>query len=203
MSMKTIPHLRIKGRTFLKRAHPRGELVDFVERLSSEHEMLYVSDEDGVERNKPQLDLAREICDEIPTMYEAGVRFAPNVIDVIIAGAEKAVVGTATLADLDELRGAFKLSENIILKADYRDGILGSDPLIGGRAFLDLSRDVLDIGIDEMVVPRALAEEASRAKKELGFTLGVFAPLADKSRMADLGFDYVVTEDLGSMGGDE
>lgn len=176
---------------------------DLLEKLSSEHEMVYVSDEDGIERNKPQLDLARGICDEIPTIYEAGVRFGQNIIDVIITGAEKAVVGTATLADLDELRGAFKLSENIILKADYRDGILGSDPLIGGRAFLDLSRDVLDIGIGEILVPHALAKEASRAKKELGFTLGVFAPLAEASRMADLGIDYVVTEDIGSMGGDE
>ncbi|MGD9963194.1 MAG: hypothetical protein AB7S97_04770 [Thermoplasmata archaeon] len=201
--MKTIPHLRLRGRTLLRRAYARGELDDLLEKLSSEHEMVYVSDEDGIERNKPQLDLARGICDEIPTIYEAGVRFGQNIIDVIITGAEKAVVGTATLADLDELRGAFKLSENIILKADYRDGILGSDPLIGGRAFLDLSRDVLDIGIGEILVPHALAKEASRAKKELGFTLGVFAPLAEASRMADLGIDYVVTEDIGSMGGDE
>ena len=201
--MKTVPHLRLRGKTLLRRAYAPGELDDLLESLSSKHEMIYVSDEDGIERNKPQLDLARGICDEIPTMYEAGVRFAPNVIDVIIAGAEKAVIGTATLADLEELRGAFKLSENIILKADYRDGILGSDPLIGGRAFLDLSRDVLDIGIGEMVVPRELAQEAARAKKELGFTLGVFAPLAEESRMADLGVDYVVTEDIGRMGGDE
>jgi len=201
--MKTIPHLRLKGRTIVRRAYPRGEWDALIERISTEHGMLYVSDEDGIEKNKPQLDLVREICDEVPVIYEAGVRFAPNVIDAIVAGAEKVAVGTSTLADLDELRGAFKLSENIILKADYRDGIIGSDPLIGGRAFLDLSRDVLEIGIAEMVVPRALAHEAARAKKELGFTLGVFAPLAEESRMADLGIDYVVTEDIGSKGGDE
>ena len=201
--MKAIPHLRLKGRTMFRRAYPRGEWDALIERLSTEHELLYLSDEDGIERNKPQLDLAREICDEVPVVYEAGVRFAPNVIDAIIAGAEKVSVGTATLADLDELRGAFKLSENIILKADYRDGILGSDASLGGRAFIDLSRDALDIGVGEMVVPRALATEASRAKEELGFTLGVFAPKAEESRMADLGFDYIVTEDLGSIDSDE
>ena len=201
--MRTIPLLSLKGRNFFRRAYPREKLDDIIARISADHEMLYVSDEDGIERNKPQLDIAREICDEMPMMYEAGIRFGQNVIDVIIAGAEKAVVGTATLASLDELRGAFKLSENIILKADYRDGILGSDPLIGGRAFLDLSRDVLDIGIQEIVVPRVLAEEASRVKKDLGFTLGVFAPLAEESRMADLGIDYIITEDLGSIDGDE
>ena len=201
--MKTIPHLSLRGRTFLRRAYPQTELDDLLSQISSKYETLYVSDEDGIEKNKPQLDLARQVCDEIPTMYEAGVRYGHNVIDVIITGAEKAVVGTATLTNLDELRGAFKLSENIILKADYRDGILGSDPSIGGRAFFDLSRDVLDIGINEMIVPRVLAEEASKAKGELGFTLGVFASLADASRMADLGFDYIVTEDLGSIDRDE
>ena len=201
--MRVIPHLSLRGRTLLRRAYPRTEWEELLSRISSRHEMLYVTDEDGVERNKPQLDLAREICDEIPTMYEAGVRFGQNVIDVIIAGAEKAVVGTAPLASLVELRGAFKLSENIILKADYRDGILGSDASLGGRAFIDLSRDALDIGVGEMVVPRALATEASRAKEELGFTLGVFAPKAEESRMADLGFDYIVTEDLGSIDSDE
>ncbi|MEW5748441.1 MAG: HisA/HisF-related TIM barrel protein [Candidatus Thermoplasmatota archaeon] len=201
--MRIIPHLSLRGRTVLRRAYPRAEWEELISRISAENEMLYVSDEDGIERNKPQLDLAREICDEVPTMYEAGVRHGQNVIDVIIAGAEKAVVGTATLADLDELRTAFKLSENIILKADYRDGILGSDPSLGGRAFLDLSRDVLDIGIGEMVVPLPLASEAARAKEEHGFVLGVFAPKAEQSRMADLGFDYMVTEDLGSIDDDE
>ncbi len=201
--MRIIPHLSLRGRTVLRRAYPRAEWEELISRISAENEMLYVSDMDGIERNKPQLDLAREICDEVPTMYEAGVRHGQNVIDVIIAGAEKAVVGTATLADLDELRLAFKLSENIILKADYRDGILGSDPSLGGRAFLDLSRDVLDIGIGEMVVPLPLAAEAARAKEEHGFVLGVFAPKAEQSRMADLGFDYMVTEDLGSNDDDE
>lgn len=177
--------------------------MEMVSKMTSDEGMLYVADEDGITRNRPQLDLAREICDEVPTMYEAGVRYGQNIIDVIIAGAEKAVVGTATLADLEELRGAFKLSENIILKADYRDGILGSDPSIGGRAFLDLARDVLDIGITEMVVPRELAAAASDAKERLGLTFGVFAPVAEKSRMADLGADYVVTEEMGSTGGDE
>lgn len=201
--MKTVPYLSLKGRTIFKRSYPRDELAELVSRMVVDEGMLYVADEDGILRNKPQLDLAREICDEVPTMYEAGVRFGQNVIDVIIAGAEKAVVGTATLADLEELRGAFKLSENIILKADYRDGILGSDPSIGGRAFLDLARDVLDIGITELVVPRELAVEASDAKKRLGFTLGVFAPVTEKSRMEALGADYIVAEERGSTGGDE
>jgi uncharacterized protein related to proFAR isomerase len=183
----------------LRKAYPKGALEAIVSKAADDNEALYLSDEDGIARNKPQLDLARRVCDEIPTIYEAGVRYGQNVIDVIIAGADRAVLGTGTLTDLDELRVAFKLSENITLKADYRDGILASGSSRGGRAFLALARDVLDTGVSDIIVPFEVAKEASQAKKELGFTLGVFAPVAEKSRMADLGVDYIVTEDLGSM----
>ncbi len=37
-------------------------------------------------------------------MYEGGVRFGQNVIDMLITGAEKAVVGTATIVSLDDLQ---------------------------------------------------------------------------------------------------
>jgi uncharacterized protein related to proFAR isomerase len=203
LSMKIIPHLSLRGRSVLRKAYTRDELEEIVSKIADKNEALYLSDEDGILRNKPQLDLARRICDEIPTMYEAGVRFGQNVIDVLVTGAERAVLGTSSLTDLDELRVAFKLSENITLKADYRDGILASGPSYGGRAFLALSRDVVDLGVSDIIVPKEAAGEASLAKKELGFTLGVFAPVAEKSRMAELGVDYMITQDIGSVGGDE
>jgi len=170
---------------------------------SDTFERLYVADEDGIAKNKPQLDVVQELCDEIPTMYEGGVRFANNVIDMLITGAEKAVVGTATLASLDELGGAFKLSENITLKVDYRDGIVSFDPAIAGRAFLDLSRDARRIGVSDIIVPMKLVEEAVAAKRELGFTLGVFASVSERTNMEALGVDYIVSEDFGSMVSDE
>lgn len=171
--------------------------------LADRFEKLYIADDDGISRNKPQLDVVQELCDEIPTLYEGGVRYASNVIDMLITGAEKAVVGTATLASLEDLRGAFKLSENITLKVDYRDGIVSFDPAIAGRAFLDLSRDARSIGVSDMIVPKELAEDAAAAKSELGFTLGVFASVSERAKMEALGADYIVSEDFGSMVTDE
>jgi uncharacterized protein related to proFAR isomerase len=168
-------------------------------KLADKFEKLYVADEDGISKNKPQLDVVQELCDEIPTLYEGGVRFANNVIDMLITGAEKAVVGTANLVSLEELRGAFKLSENITLKVDFRDGIVSFDPSVAGRAFLDLSREVRSIGVSDIVVPINLADEAAAAKRELGFTLGVFAPVSERARMEALGVDYIVSEDFGSL----
>lgn len=176
---------------------------EFASKLSDEYELAYLADDDGIARNKPQLDIAQEFCDEIPTLYEGGVRFSQNVIDMLIAGAESAVIGTSTLVSLEELRGAFKLSENITFKVDFRDGIVSFDPQIAGRAFLDISRDVMEIGISRIIVPGSLAEEASRAKRELAFDLGVFAPVSERRRMEALGVDYIVSEDFGSLVGDE
>jgi uncharacterized protein related to proFAR isomerase len=201
--MFVVPYVNLKSRTFTKRAYARGEMSEFASKLSDNFKKLYVADEDGIMKNKPQLDVVREISEEIPTLYEGGVRFTNNVIDMLITGAEKAVIGTATLASLDDLRGAFKLSDNITFKVDYRDGIVSFDPAIAGRALLDLSRDVRAVGITDFIVPTSLAKEAVAAKRELGFSLGVFASVSESSSLETLGADYIVSEDFGRLVGNE
>jgi phosphoribosylformimino-5-aminoimidazole carboxamide ribonucleotide (ProFAR) isomerase len=201
--MKIVPYIRLKGRTLLRPAYAKGELSALGSKLSDKFKSVYVADIDGLDRNKPQLDVVQELCDEIPTLYEGGVRFGLNVIDMLVTGAEKAVIGTATLTSLEELRGAFKLSDNIILKVDFRDGIVSFDPQIAGRDFLALAREVREIGVDNLVVPADLASDAARSKEELRFTLGVFAPASERSRYESLGVDYIVSEDFGRLDGDE
>jgi len=201
--MKAIPYIILKGRTLTRRSHPRGEMSELASTLADHFESIYVADEDGIFRNKPQLDVAREMCDEISTTYEAGVRFGQNVIDVFVAGADRAVVGSSTLMSLDELRRAFKLSEDITFKVDFRDGIVGFDENIAGRAFLDLARDVTGIGVTDFVVPGNLAREAAAAKSKLGFSLGVLAPAADRRSLESIGVDYIVCEDYGRLMDDE
>jgi len=201
--MKIIPFIRLKGRTLLKPAYAKGELSKLGLRLSDKFESVYVADIDGLEKNRPQLDIVQELCDEIPTLYEGGMRFGSNVIDLLITGAEKAVIGTATLVSLEELRGAFKLSDNIILKVDFRDGIVSFDPNIAGRDLLALAREARAIGVDNMIVPSDLASKAIAVKKDLRFTLGVFAPASERSRYESLGVDYIISEDFGRLDGDE
>lgn len=201
--MIIVPYLKLQGRSLLRRSYAPGELSELASKLSDDFERVYVADEDGISRNKPQLDVVQELCDEIPTWYEGGARFGANVIDLLITGAERAVIGTETLAAFDELRKAFMLSENITLKVDYRDGIVSFDPNVAGRAFLDLSRDVSGVGVNDIVVPKLLAEEAATAKRELGFSLGVFASVDERLRLEALGVDYVVAEDYGRLVEDE
>jgi len=214
--MIAVPYIQIKRRTLTRydvvgltsskgdgRALTRGEISELVSKASDKVERLYLADWDGIERNKPQLGVAQDICETLPTFYEGGVRFANNVIDMLITGADKCVVGSATLASFDDIRGAFKLSENITFKVDYRDGIVSFDPAIAGRALLDLSRDVREVGITDLFVPSSLAREAAAAKQELGFSIGVFASVTERSSLESLGVDYIVAEDYGRLEGHE
>lgn len=208
--MIAVPYVEIRRRSLTRydirglfgndtktRALTRAEIAEAASKASDGIEKLYLADMDGIERNKPQLGVVQDICETIPTFYEGGVRLANNVIDMLITGAEKCVVGTATLANLSELRGAFKLSENITLKVDYRDGIVSFDEDIAGRPFLSLAQEVSGFGITEMFVPDKLAREGAEAKSRLGISLGVFAPLSEQSRLEQLGVDYVVSGYLG------
>jgi phosphoribosylformimino-5-aminoimidazole carboxamide ribonucleotide (ProFAR) isomerase len=201
--MKVVPYIELQGRTLLRPAYAKGELSALASKLSDKFEKAYVADLEGLNKNKPQLDIVQEFCDEVPTLYEGGMRYGSNVIDLLITGAERAVVGTATLVSLEDLRGAFKFSENITFKVDFRDGIVSFDPQIAGRAFLPLATDVRAIGIDDIIVPKELASEAVEAKKELGFSLGVFAPASDRARYEPLGVDYIVSEDYGRLVGND
>ncbi len=197
--MIVVPYLELERRTFTRRAYAPDEMTEFASKLSEKFEKVYLADLDGISKNRPQLDVAREVCEEISTMYEGGVRVSANVIDMLITGAERCVIGTATLRSLDDVRGAFKLSENITFKVDFRDGIVSFDPHIAGRAFLDLATEVRGIGVSDFVVPKQLASQAASAKRALGFSLGVVAPVKDRADMERLGADYIVSEDYGGL----
>jgi phosphoribosylformimino-5-aminoimidazole carboxamide ribonucleotide (ProFAR) isomerase len=201
--MKIVPYVSIETRSPLQRNPLRSTAFRTASSLSPKHDKLYLADFDGIFKNKPQLDIAQRICDELPTLYEGGIRYSNNVIDMLITGAERAVVGTSTLLDFSELKGAFKLSENITFKVDFRDGIVSFDPDVAGRAISDLFRDVAEVGVADVVVPVALVDEANKARLEHGFTLGVIAPASERTRLEKLGVDYMVTEDYGSLMPDE
>jgi phosphoribosylformimino-5-aminoimidazole carboxamide ribonucleotide (ProFAR) isomerase len=201
--MKTVPYIELRGRSSLRPSYAKEELSELGSKLSDKFERAFVADMDGVKKNRPQLDVVQAFCDELPTLYEGGVRYGSNVIDMLITGAERAVIGTATIVSLEELRGAFKFSENITFKVDFGDGIVSFDPQIAGRALLSLATEVREIGIDDIIVPAELASEAAEAKKQLGFSLGVMAPASESARYERLGADYLVSRDFGRLDGNE
>ncbi|MDI6917183.1 MAG: HisA/HisF-related TIM barrel protein [Thermoplasmatales archaeon] len=90
-----------------------GNAVKTVE--SSKYETFYVIDINGLIKNRPQINLIQEMSKEKNLWVESGVRFAEDMVDVLMAGAEYAVLNSV-LVNLDELKKICALSQNIMLK---------------------------------------------------------------------------------------
>lgn len=73
----------------------------------------------------PHLDLLRKV-EKLAVWVDSGIRFSENVMDVLVAGGGKAVVGSKTLHSFSELEKALKLTENVIFQIDYCNRILGN-----------------------------------------------------------------------------
>jgi|GEM_PF-1993298 len=95
-----------------------GNAVKTVE--SSKYETFYVIDVNGLLKNKPQINLIQDMSKGKNLWVESGVRLAEDAIDVLMAGAEYAVLNTM-LVDLDELKKICGLSQNIMLHVECKN----------------------------------------------------------------------------------
>ncbi len=87
---------------------------------SSGYDTFYVIDINGLIKNKPQINIIQEMSKEKNLWVESGARFAEDMIDVLMAGAEYAVLNTMLL-DLDELKKICVLSQNIMLHIEFKN----------------------------------------------------------------------------------
>ena len=106
-------------------AHPKEggsfDLFEVADRLMAEHGRLYVVDLDGIDRDQPQLDYLQEIAPGGEIWVDAGVRNADQAIDVLVAGAQRAILSTAFLESERELRRAWRLSSDLVFEIEVRD----------------------------------------------------------------------------------
>jgi hypothetical protein len=103
---------------------PGGEPYDpfdVVDRLSEDYPLLYVVDLDGIERGEVQLDYLQELSRDVGLWVDAGVRHADQAIDVLVAGARRAVLSTASLAGPKELKRAWRLSTEFVFEVEFTD----------------------------------------------------------------------------------
>jgi uncharacterized protein related to proFAR isomerase len=99
----------------------RPDLFDLTDYLSDRFRRLYVVDLDGIERDRPQLDYLQELTRDTDVWVDGGVRSADAVIDVLVAGARRAVVSTGYLPGPDQLARAWKFSPEIVLELEIDD----------------------------------------------------------------------------------
>ena len=130
-----------------------GELniKDLISQLKGRFEKLLFTDINGINRDKPQLNIIRSSSSEMELWVDAGSRYGDGVIDILVAGAHKVVLATKTLRNLDELDNAANLSENIILGIDYDEGIVSPKNDVQEMSPLNLTKIAKNAGLSEII----------------------------------------------------
>lgn len=176
-----LPRLVIRGGAALswEGVVPWREVVEPLDRALQDFGRVLVWDLGGIERNRPSLELLKRFEGE-SLWVDAGIRFADSVIDVLVAGAERVVVGTKTLRRSSELDEARELTENIVPLLDFVRGRLWAPGDIRDVPPADLLRRWREAGLGTALVleetgdfPRSLLGEAPDG-------LSVFAGLVPK-----------------------
>ncbi|UCF07832.1 MAG: hypothetical protein JSW28_09355 [Thermoplasmata archaeon] len=127
------------------------DLDDLIEELKGKYDSVYITDINGVVRDKPQLESIKDISSEIKVWVDAGSRYGEGAIDILIAGAEFVVLSTKTLRNIEELENACELSENIAFGIDYDDGIVSPDKDIRNMSIGNVVTEARSIGITRAI----------------------------------------------------
>lgn len=171
-----IPLLLLRGRPALRREYSKKELSDLSKRLRDlNFSKLYILDFDGIDRNKPQLDIVQSLCNDFSISYDAGPRKGANVIDMVIAGADTVYMGTYRMASLDEIEVALSLTEGVGLKIDWNGKMLGMGKDIDGTSLPNVVKRAINYGIKDIVAPVEIADNVRNAIGDSGAILRAIA----------------------------
>lgn len=126
---------------------------DVVDRLARDYSLLYVVDLDGIEHGEPQLDYLQELSRDITLWVDSGVRTADQAIDILVAGARRAVLSTAYLHGPRQLKRAWRLSTEIVFEMEFESNrLVLADPNWGTDDAFEVARAVRESGPDHIVV---------------------------------------------------
>lgn len=135
---------------------PDGEPVDVfdaVDHLLALYHRIYVVDVEGVHYQRPQFEYLQELTRGQEMWVDAGCRDADQMMDVLVAGATKAVISTATLADAREISRSLKLSSQVVLDVFSEEGkIVSNDPGLRGASVEELVGAARERGIREVIL---------------------------------------------------
>ncbi len=104
---------------------PKGLAVDpfdVLDRIRADFRRVYLVDLDGIERNDAQLAYVQEFSRDVDLWVDSGVPTADAAIDVLVAGAEKAVLTSASLTAPVELKRAWRLSTDWVFEVEIAGG---------------------------------------------------------------------------------
>jgi len=115
------------------------------------YDKIYFLDLDGIEFNKPQTDIIRKASTTKEVWADIGARDAEGITDAFIAGADKAVLSTKTVASFEEIERSIELSEDLILCVDYKDYLISPSKDIKDMGIRDLTNSCVEKGIEKVI----------------------------------------------------
>jgi len=188
-----IPLLLLRGRTLLFKEYSKRALSEFSKDLRRRNfERIYIMDLDGLERNRPQLDIVQRLSDDFGILYEGGPRRGANIVDFIMAGAEVAYMNSASLESFDELEIALSYTENVGFKVDWDHGIIGEP--FKDRALRDVVQDCAKLGIRDFVVPVEVISQLGSIRSVPNLVLRAIADRPGDENARDIDADSIIID---------
>lgn len=168
--------------------------VLFAEQVLKQYERVLLVDIDGIERGSPQVGLLQEMGAQGEVWVDAGTRYAESAIDLLVGGATAVVLGTKTVAGVDELKSAVEMSDAVFLGIDYDRGVVAQDGQLrhmSPRSLLDIARN--------LGFPKLLFTDLGRGQGERPLEAAVIRELSSGSLPLYVG-GGVREGDLGELG---
>ena len=157
-------------------------LYDFVAMFLDDFSTILVLDIDGIERRRPQLSQVQTVTPVKNVWWDPGVRSMEDMMDAFTAGANRVVVGTKTIWNLEELKACQEFSADFVLGLDWADGILCHDANISQADPVDFLRDMHKEG-----VRRVLFSQLGRVKAGSRIDTAFVKEMSEVSRRLFLG----------------
>lgn len=150
------------------------KIQELFNELSKRYDKALITDLNGINKDRPQLELLKDLSSKMELFVDAGLRYADGLIDILITGAEKVVLGTKTLRNLEELEDAVELTENVILGISYDERIVSPIESIRGMAPSSLAKEAKKAGIRDVIFT-----DLNHIAKDTSFHLDIGSTLFD------------------------
>jgi phosphoribosylformimino-5-aminoimidazole carboxamide ribonucleotide (ProFAR) isomerase len=127
---------------------------EFVEVFLKEFGAILVFDIDGIEGSGAQFDAITSLDRAAPEVWwDGGARDDVDVVNVLTAGADRALVSTRSFAGFRELARAVELSESLVFEIVLRGGlVMASSREFKGRGAADLAKGARAAGVEDFVL---------------------------------------------------
>lgn len=170
-------------------------LYDFISMFLEDYSTILVLDIDGIERRRPQLTQVQTVAPVKNVWWDPGVRNLDDMMDAFTAGANRVVVGTKTVWNLQELKECQEFSGDYVLSLDWADGILSRDANISQADPISFLQMMYEGG-----VRRVLFSQLGRVKAGSRIDTGFVKEMAAVTRRLYLGgsgFSLGTADQLG------